>query len=177
MGGRVIKLEDSPFGQDWHPAFMVSPRFTDHGDGTVTDNLTGLIWLKNANCIADNIGFDEDGNVSWQQGLDFVKGVNSGSYDCGDTSNNGGPQTDWRLPNVYELYSLTDPSQTNPALSPDHPFLGMDSGSYWSSTTAYYTEIKDAAGYVEFAIARLYYYVKSADKLVWPVRAGKNSGY
>ena len=88
-----------------------------------------------------------------------------------------GCQTDWRLPNVYELYSLTDPSQTNPALSPDHPFLGMDSGSYWSSTTAYYTEIKNAAGYVEFAIARLYYYVKSADKLVWPVRAGKNSGY
>ena len=27
------------------------PRFTDNGDGTVTDNLTGLIWLKNANCF------------------------------------------------------------------------------------------------------------------------------
>ena len=27
-----------------------NPRFTDNGDGTVTDNLTGLIWLKNANC-------------------------------------------------------------------------------------------------------------------------------
>jgi len=27
-----------------------SPRFTDNSDGTVTDNLTGLIWLKNANC-------------------------------------------------------------------------------------------------------------------------------
>ena len=25
-----------------------NPRFTDNGDGTVTDNLTGLIWLKNA---------------------------------------------------------------------------------------------------------------------------------
>ena len=28
-----------------------SPRFTDKGDGTVTDNLTGLIWLKDANCF------------------------------------------------------------------------------------------------------------------------------
>src|SRR3990172_5700801 len=28
-----------------------SPRFMDNGDGTVTDNLTGLIWLKNANCF------------------------------------------------------------------------------------------------------------------------------
>ena len=27
-----------------------NPRFTDNGNGTVTDNLTGLIWLKNANC-------------------------------------------------------------------------------------------------------------------------------
>jgi hypothetical protein len=27
-----------------------NPRFTDNSDGTVTDNLTGLIWLKNANC-------------------------------------------------------------------------------------------------------------------------------
>jgi hypothetical protein len=28
-----------------------SPRFTDNGDGTVTDHLTGLIWLKNAYCF------------------------------------------------------------------------------------------------------------------------------
>ncbi len=27
------------------------PRFTDLGDGTVTDNLTGLIWTKNAQQI------------------------------------------------------------------------------------------------------------------------------
>ena len=25
-------------------------RFTDNGNGTMTDTLTGLIWLKNANC-------------------------------------------------------------------------------------------------------------------------------
>ncbi len=29
-----------------------SPRFTDNGDGTVTDNLTDLIWLRNADCDA-----------------------------------------------------------------------------------------------------------------------------
>ncbi len=28
-----------------------TPRFTDNNNGTITDNLTGLIWLKNANCI------------------------------------------------------------------------------------------------------------------------------
>ncbi|MGC9023085.1 MAG: hypothetical protein ACP5J5_08205, partial [Dissulfurimicrobium sp.] len=30
-------------------ATLPTPRFTDNGNGTVTDNLTGLIWLKNAN--------------------------------------------------------------------------------------------------------------------------------
>ena len=30
---------------------LVTPRFTDNGDGTVADNQTGLIWLKNANCF------------------------------------------------------------------------------------------------------------------------------
>lgn len=29
-----------------------NPRFTDNANGTVTDNLTGLIWLKNANCFS-----------------------------------------------------------------------------------------------------------------------------
>ena len=29
---------------------VTGDRFTDNKDGTVTDNLTGLIWLKNANC-------------------------------------------------------------------------------------------------------------------------------
>ena len=28
-----------------------TPRFTDHGNGTVTDNLTGLIWTKDANAF------------------------------------------------------------------------------------------------------------------------------
>src|SRR6184192_2353013 len=27
------------------------PRFTDNGNGSVKDNLTGLIWLKNSNCF------------------------------------------------------------------------------------------------------------------------------
>ncbi len=33
------------------------PRFKDNNNGTVTDNLTGLIWLKNANCFGvENLG-------------------------------------------------------------------------------------------------------------------------
>lgn len=39
-----------------------NPRFIDNNDGTITDNLTGLTWLKNANCIASKYpGFDIEG--------------------------------------------------------------------------------------------------------------------
>jgi len=33
-------------------------RFTDNGDGTVTDNLTALIWLKNADCFGTRVWAD-----------------------------------------------------------------------------------------------------------------------
>jgi len=97
--------------------FLVTPRFTDNGDGTVTDNFTGLIWLKDANCIASNCpGFDNDGTmgggrVTWQHALDFVAGINDGTYpDCGAGS------TDWRLPHANELASLVHKGYYLPAL-------------------------------------------------------------
>ena len=63
-------------------------------DGTVTDNLTGLIWLKNTNCA--------ETERNWVTALKDVVQLNTdgtmNSNDCGDTSNKGSHQTDWRLP-------------------------------------------------------------------------------
>ena len=46
-----------------------NPRFTDNSDGTVTDNLTGLIWLKDANCFGDR---------TWISALSDANGLASG---------------------------------------------------------------------------------------------------
>ena len=63
---------------------------------------------------------------------------------CGDTSNAGSNQTDWRLPNVKELHSLIDfkyftPSLSNTAgtgqWSAGNPFIAVQSSYYWSSTS------------------------------------------
>ena len=45
--------------------------------------------------------------------------------------------SDWRLPNLYELYLLADRSKSNPALSEEFHYYNIDSirDFYWSSTT------------------------------------------
>jgi hypothetical protein len=109
-----------------------SPRFTDNGDGTITDNLTHLVWLKDANCL--------DGTTNWQGALDFANGLYDGCTNCGGTNNDCGLsddsiEGDWRLPNRNELTSLLDLENINPALPTDHPFMNFQSSIYWSSTT------------------------------------------
>jgi len=89
-----------------------SPRFVDNGNGTVSDKLTGLMWIK-----------DETAAMTWRVALDYVKTLNTGGH------------TDWRLPNVEELRSLVDNSQYNPSLPQGHPFTNGQSHDYWSSTT------------------------------------------
>jgi hypothetical protein len=132
-------------------AALPRPRFTDNRNGTVTDNLTALVWLANANCIAssypefDQVGIAGDGIVRWQQGLDFVAGINAGTYDCADTSGEEGTHaTDWRLPNIRELHGLIDFGFFDPAISnaagtgngtTNDPFSNLQSVTYLSSTT------------------------------------------
>ena len=104
----VVVAMDAPLYAEGQLTFFA----TDNGDGTVTDNLTGLMWLRDANCIATNYPeFDTDftagdGRVTWQHALDFVNGINSGAY-----SQCGAGHQDWRLPNREELRSLLDYSR------------------------------------------------------------------
>jgi hypothetical protein len=98
-----------------------SPRFTDNGDGTITDNLTRLIWLKNANCFSQR---------TWEQALTSVNTLSAGKCGIMDGSEAG----DWHLPNVRELMSLLDLENSDPALPADH-LLNLRPTCYWSSTT------------------------------------------
>ena len=143
---------------------MPRPRFKDEGDGTVEDKLTDLIWLKNANCF---------GAQTWVNALNAANNLAddpaSTTTDCGLTD--GSVAGDWRLPNVKELQSLIDFGHVNPALPTGHPFSGVQSASYWSSTThaglpgfAWRVNLVDGstdAGPKDFFTS-----------LVWPVRGG-----
>ena len=151
-----------------------TPRFTDNGDGTVTDHLTWLTWLKDANCIQTQYpGFDNnaiagDGKVTWQKAIDFVAGINNGTYsDC------GAGQTHWRLPNRKELLSLVDFSlHYGSALPPGHPFLNVEWSEYWSSTSAFYQGSTVYAWFNYMHDGAIYRNIKASTSYVWPVRSG-----
>ena len=103
-----------------------TPRFTDKNNGTVTDNLTGLIWMKNANALGM-----KNWNDARYAAYSLKSGVTPGLTD-------GSVAGDWRLPNVRELQSLLDYGRS-PALPFGHPFTAEPAaaffGPFWSSTT------------------------------------------
>jgi hypothetical protein len=136
------------------------PRFTDNGDGTVKDHLTGLFWLKNANCFGSRI---------WYEAVDACNNLADGACGLSDGSMPG----DWHLPNIRELHSLIDMRNDGPALPSGHPFTGVESlvQSYWSSTTVAYPSSYAWIMYMNDGSLLAYDWgYKYQDSHVWPVR-------
>ena len=133
-------------------------RFTDNANGTVTDNLTGLIWLKNANCF---------GAKTWADALNDCNTLAGGACGLTDGSQTG----DWRLPNLRELQSLVDYGRYNPTFPEVHPFSGLVAGRYWSSTT--YDMYSPDAWRVNFYFGDVNHDSKTVDFYVWGVRDAK----
>jgi hypothetical protein len=158
--GVGVSISCSGTGQDgeYQAGTSAMPRFTDNSDGTVTDNLTKLIWLKEADCF---------GAKTWSSALMASNTLASGTCGLSDGSAAGA----WRLPNMNELHSLIDFESFGPALSPGDPFMNVKSDYYWSSTShvnapgfAWYISLRDGT-------------VSNAGKAnpmihVWPVRGG-----
>lgn len=87
-----------------------APSYSDNGN-TVTDNNTGLVWMKS----------DDGTPRDWQGAVDYCNGLDYAG------------QTDWRLPTRFELKSLVDYGRTNPAIN---PVFTCKSSYYWSATTS-----------------------------------------
>ena len=164
--GQTTSYADGDDGDLQSGATTDGPRFTDNGDGTVTDNLSLLIWLKKAN--ASNSG------RAWQNAFDDIEQLNANGtmngQNCNDISNAGTHQTDWRLPNIKELQSLIDYSRSSPALPSGNPFTGVTADSCWSSTTC--TWYDGSAWSVQMDFGNETGSEKSSLFLVWPVRSG-----
>ena len=170
-GGTVIACAGT--GQDGDLLAGVAwpnPRFTDEGDQTVADNLTGLIWAKDGNVMMTrDPGFDTDstpgdGAVNWQHALDYIKKLNQENY-LG--------HNDWRLPNLKELESLVSAGQSDNANRLNSQgYYNVQGNYYWSSST--YANYTSFAWLVTMCDGYLDIYNKSKYYYVWPVRAGQS---
>lgn len=147
-GGDAIPCPSAgaPFaGQDaQHPGNP--PSYTDNGDGTTTDNVTGLMWQRSPDTDGDN---DIDA-------ADKLTYAASGAY-CSALTLAG--YTDWRLPDIKQLYALidfrgTDPSGCeNAASCPDIvPFIDTTSFAFGYGDTAAGERLIDA----QYASSTLY---------------------
>lgn len=154
--GQTISYATGDDGDLQKGVAIPSPRFTDNSDETVTDNLTGLMWAKNA-----NLG----GTMTWSEAIDYSNNLILGSAGCGKS------YTDWRLPNRFELESLLDLGNANPVLPTGHPFTNLVLSSYWSSTSGAYHEFTDRAWYVEMRYGNVGGILKTSVAYVWPVRS------
>jgi hypothetical protein len=135
------------------------PRFTDNGNGTVTDNLTGLMWAQNAN---------QFGQLNWIAAISMCESYAVAGY------------SDWRLPNAKELQSLIAYQYYNPAVcntggtgqwTPGNPFVAVQSSAYyWTSTT--FVSTPTWAWVVDLNSGGLSLYTKTNVLWVWPVRGG-----
>jgi len=90
----------------------IVPILTDNGNGTVTDNRTGLVWEQG-----------ESDYMDWGSALSYCEGLDLGG------------STSWRLPSIKELESLVDDTTWSPAIDPSR-FPNAHAFSYWSSTTS-----------------------------------------
>jgi len=123
--------------------------FTDNLDGTVTDNVTGLVWQQE----------DDDQTRNWEGALAYCEDLDLAGH------------SDWRLPDVKELLSIVDNTRYNPAIDTT-VFPGTDSSHYWSSSTFAIFDFQYSypAFYVYFDYGSVDFTVKGVTILVRCVR-------
>lgn len=106
----------------WPKASTPVSRFTNNNDGTITDNITGLIWKRCSEGLSGTLC--ESGSATtftWQDALKFAK------------SSTFAGKNDWRLPNIKELATIVERQCTMPAIN-EIVFPLTPTMSFWSST-------------------------------------------
>ncbi|MGH7788796.1 MAG: DUF1566 domain-containing protein [Candidatus Binatia bacterium] len=158
----------SPAGQDGAVLAGAPRNYTDNGDGTVTDNVTGLMWEK---LSVDGSIHDVNAFYNWSAAFTTkIATLNSLSF---------AGYNDWRLPNRLELETLVDAGRTSPCIDPAFN-TGCAGGctvttcsctqtdTYWSSTT--YKSTPTSAWQVYFNLGDVIGSPKTATHYVRAVR-------
>lgn len=165
--------------------------YVDCGNGTVTDNRTGLVWLKRADCMGFRHDFPAGAGLetTFPIAREFVMALNHSHAMYCDLTDNSLPG-DWRLPTIDEWAAMIadavalgcggvfGPMITNDRGNscwqegPGNSFTGVRSDFYWSAS-----HLPSAPGLV--SIVNLddgttnLFRMRNGMDLVWPVRGGQ----
>lgn len=107
----------SPDGQDGYYSINAMS-FTDNGNGTILDNVTGLTWQK---CSLGESGSGcstgSPTSLGWSAAVSQCANLGAG----------------WRLPTVFELTRIVNFGASLGTIDPN-AFPGTAASNYWSST-------------------------------------------
>ncbi len=99
------------------PPIEKKNRFIDNKDGSVTDRVTNLMWMKKGRRLASFAA------VNWWDAIKQTKGIRMGGHE------------DWRLPTIEEWRSLLNRKRQFPALIEPNPFKNIITHMpYWTRT-------------------------------------------
>lgn len=137
------------------------------GAGCITDNLTGLVWVQNANLFGTPVTWDSAlAQVEYMNTVPSATGYNLCGY------------TDWRLPTINELFSLVNDSQKssagwlNTAISSGGGGFGHVQFDYYWSSTSTTDSPTFVAMMISFSDGDSWANYKTQVNYVWPVRGG-----
>jgi hypothetical protein len=170
--GKPTPTPASPDGPCWANRY----RYVDCGNGTVTDQVTGLIWLQQSDCL---------GGANWAAANQAVQTLKHGVCSLADNSSAG----QWRLATKaeWEATILMPPAPCAfPALTNDDgsacwgdgpsSLLNVVADAYWTSTARYSVELPNPADRMRFAwkanlgTAGMEATLDTDNYRIWPVR-------
>jgi len=151
VAGAVISCVGT--GQDGEYRLGIATSTKDNGNNTISDNATGLMWIKDHNAV----GAPFNSTMTWNNATSSCEALSYAGY------------TDWRLPNIKELQTLVDFGRVSPAID-TVKFPNTQSFSSWSATTFVYPGYEHYAWSVGFTFGDTYYGSKSVSSYVRCVR-------
>jgi len=170
-GAPATKGTTAPRSRAAAPCADKTKRYTDCGNGTVTDTQTGLVWLKQWNCLP---------SANFEDAKKAVAALKNGDCMLTDGSSPG----DWRLPTQQEweatMGKALDMGCSGPTLTNDagagcmsagpSSFPAVEADYYWSSTTL---EGQERAYFGDIDHGHLLNGAFTTPLRVWPVRGGQ----
>jgi hypothetical protein len=133
-------------------SFLVMPamaldQFMNHGDGTVTDTKTGLMWAAK----------DNGSPINWRNARSYCQNYSSGGH------------TNWRMPTLAELASLYDPKEKNKGGYHVTKLIDTSAASCWASDVRGFK-----AARFNFTYGKVYWLRQSysGPTRILPVRSG-----